>query len=225
MKHACTKTWRKSGAFGEKRAARFASAHFTTMPFRLCRTATPHCWSANDNTPHPAPPIAPSVACARALRRIRRRAADRGRRRRPTGILTSVRVPDGASFATGAAVWSAGSTVAASIRALLCALAVERPPTAQGSRNSIRFAWLELEDPAVPCPRAGARHAPPSRRGSSTSVRVPGRVVRRGRCGFERWQVASNARAGARADSAFFHGRDHRHLPLRCARALRRVRR
>jgi hypothetical protein len=63
--------------------------------------------------------------------------------------------------------------------------------------------------------RRGQRTCHPASAGrSSTSVRVPGRAVRRG-C----------SQAGSRTDRAFSHRRAHRHLSLRCARALRRVRR
>jgi hypothetical protein len=47
---------------------------------------------------------------------------------------------------------------------------------------------------------------------SSTSVRVPGRVVRRGRCLAERWRVARFARLEGE-DNMLFSSVAHRHLP------------
>jgi len=71
-----------------------------------------------------------------------------------------------------------------------------RPLGQRGPANCAHLVPLGLPSHAAPI-------------GSSMSVRVPGRVVRRGRSGVERWR----------------HWRAHRHLSSRCARSLRRVRR
>jgi hypothetical protein len=113
----------------------------------------------------------------------------------------------------------------------------ERAATAPSGKTGRRQGWWRPADPAISPPaRYGrrlerkriARFAAAHRvrrqtahRGERseqlsvlTSVRVPGRVVRRGR-----------SRTGARADDASRTEPAHRPLPLHCARALRRVHR
>ena len=59
----------------------------------------------------------------------------------------------------------------------------------------------------------------------STSVRVPGGVARHGRCGVERRRALRSARLVRGQIMLASRRPSHRHLALRCAHALRRVRR
>jgi hypothetical protein len=55
-------------------------------------------------------------------------------------------------------------------------------------------------------------------------VRVPGRVVRRGRRAVERSRALRFARLVANRECSLHRRPSHRHIPLRCALAFRRVR-
>jgi hypothetical protein len=89
---------------------------------------------------------------------------------------------------------------------------------------------LGSQSPAAPYPTNchSSRHPTVGGR-SSTSVRVPGRVVRRGRSGSSREYKGRRShelrKPSLDTDNALLHRRAHRQLPSRRARALWRVRR
>jgi len=144
---------------------------------------------------------------ARAWRRVRRCAARRGRRRRRPSVHPCLEESG----------------------------AVERPRKQRADALvPSGGARLELKvERRVPTRRRSSWPSPWGGR-SSTRARVPGRVVRRGRCGVERWRRAHRQSSGrqrfkaplvreaGRTDNALFTPAAHRHLPSRCARVAAR---